>query len=157
MFLYLLPRDRFVLAVAALVAIIVSMQTQSALGRASKLDAAVLRAVAMKYFDAMDWDKTGVLTQREISFALKKHYIDPPDVEVIKYMRDHMDDVGHVMRVDTFSYATTAGPTVLSVPMPRIVYGISKQDLLDYGLSKEEKKEKEKERDKENKEPHGQA
>jgi hypothetical protein len=153
MSLYFSRRSQFLLAATAAFVLVVSIQSQSVLGRASKQDAAVLRAVAMKYFDAMDWDKTGVLTRSEISWALKKHFIEPPDVDVIKYMRDHMDDVGHVVRVDTFSYATTAGPTVLSVPMPRMVYGISKQDLLDYGLPKEKKKEKEKE----NKENHGQA
>jgi hypothetical protein len=126
----------------------------TALARQSKEEqATVLRAVAMKYFDSMDVRKVGVLTRSEISRALKKKLIDPDDVEMIKWMRDHMDDVGHVIRVDTYSYATTAGPTVLSVPMPRAVYGISKEDLLNYGVSKEQLKEKKKEE----KENHGQV
>jgi len=121
--------------------------------QSKKERAPVLRAVAMKYFDAIDVRKAGVITRAEISKALKKKLIEPDDVEVIKWMRDHMDDVGHVIRLDNYSYTTVAGPTVLSVPVPRMVYGISKQDLLDYGLPNEKLKEKQKEE----KDPNGRA
>jgi len=144
-------RTRFLLVPVLICSLVVINQPQSALGskkeRVSKEEqAAVLRAVAMKYFDVMDEDKTGVLSQSEISRALKKKRIDPADVPTIKWMRVRMGDIGHVVRVDTFYYANAVGPTVISVPRPTPVYGISKDDLLMYGLSKEQRKEMEKEK-----------
>jgi len=126
-------------------------QPQVALGRkperlSKEEQAAVLRAVAMKYFDVMDEDKSGVLSESEISKALKKKLIDPADVPTVKWMRDRMGDIGHVVRVDTFYIPNAVGPTVISVPRPTAVYGISKDDLLMYGLSKEQRKEMEKEK-----------
>jgi hypothetical protein len=149
MFLVYSFRTRLFLLLALAFSLVVINQPQSSLSkeRVSKEDrAAVLRAVAMKYFDAMDVDKTGVLSRAEISYALKKKVIDQDDIPTIKWMRDHMDDVGHVVRVDVMSYANAVGPTVISIPRPTPVYGISKDDLVMYGLSKEQRKEMEKEK-----------
>jgi len=154
MFLPSVHPSQWLYVVAFVVGLSFPVGCQAAKASESKEErAAVVRAVAMKYFDSMDVRKVGVLTRSEISRALKRKLIDQDDVELIKWMRDHMDDVGHVIRVDTYSYATTAGPTVLNVPMPRAVYGISKEDLLNFGRSKEQRKEKKKEE----KENHGQA
>jgi hypothetical protein len=142
-------RTRFLLLPVLLFSLVVI--NQPALGRkkervSKEEQAAVLRAVAMKYFDVMDEDKSGVLSQSEISRALKKKRIDPADVPTIKWMRDRMGDIGHVVRVDVISMANVVGPTVISIPRPTPVYGISKDDLLMYGLSKEQRKEMEKEK-----------
>jgi len=155
-------RSRCVLASTIAVLLVAINQPQSSLARekdrpSKEERAAVLRAVAMKYFDAMDVDKSGVLSQSEISRALKKKVIEPDDVPTIKWMRNNMDSVGHVVRVDVISMANAVGPTVISIPRPTPVYGISKDDLLMYGLPKEQRKEMEKERKQQNQGQGGQV
>jgi type II secretory pathway pseudopilin PulG len=147
MLLPYLPRILCLLAVCITLSLAVSDPVYASSKKERKRQqkeeqAAVLRVVAMKYFDAMDTNKDGLLGYSEINRAIKKKVIEPADMPTIKWMRDNMDSVGHVVRTDNYNYTTNAGPTVFTVPIPRAVYGISKADLLQYGLPKtKEKKE----------------
>jgi len=98
----------------------------------------IVRTYVLEHFDDIDTNKSGIITDEEMSAALERLQLTDDERRALEYMRSNQSEAGHV--IDSYTSTTyvwiSTGPNGAGYMSPVIttvyIYGISRGDLENY-------------------------